>query len=164
MRHAAACSLLSMPILALALALAVGAAPAQAAKAAKGASRDEAQAMVRKGVAYIKAHGAQRAYAEISKKKGAFVDRDLYLVVYGMDGKCLAHGANEKQIGRDLLNLTDEDGKYFVRDRLTLAKSNPAGFWQEYKFTNPASKRIEPKLMYCEKLGETAVCGGTYQR
>ena len=106
MRHTAACSLLSMPILALALALAVGAAPAQAAKGAKGAkgaSRDEAQAMVRKGVAYIKTHGAQRAYAEISKKKGAFVDRDLYLVVYGMDGKCLAHGANEKMVGLGLV-------------------------------------------------------------
>jgi cytochrome c len=27
---------------------------------------------------------------------------------------------------------------------------------------NPASKKIEPKQMYCERLNETAVCGGVY--
>ena len=84
-------------------------------------------------------------------------------MVYGLDGKCLAHGANEKQIGRDLIDLTDIDGKYFIKDRVTMVRSSPAGVWQEYKFANPVSKKIEPKLMYCEKLGETAVCGGIYR-
>lgn len=132
------------------------------ALAAVNATKDEAQAMVKKAVAHIKANGAEKSYAEISNKKGMFVDRDLYIVVYGLDGKCLAHGANEKQIGRDLIDLTDIDGKYFVKERVALTKSKPAGFWQEYKFTNPVSKKVEPKVMYCEKLGETAVCGGVY--
>ena len=130
--------------------------------AGENATKDEAQAMVKKAVAHIKANGAEKAYAEISDKKGQFTDRDLYIVVYGLDGKCLAHGANQKQIGRDLIDLTDIDGKYFVKERVALAKSKPAGFWQEYKFTNPVSKKVEPKVMYCEKLGETAVCGGVY--
>ena len=130
--------------------------------AAEHASRDEALAMVRKAVAHIKANGVDKSYAEISNKKGSFVDRDLYVVVYGLDGKCLAHGANDKQIGRDLIDLTDIDGKYFVKERVALARSKPAGFWQEYKFTNPVTKKVEPKTMYCEKLGETAVCGGVY--
>jgi cytochrome c len=133
------------------------------ALAAGNASRDEASAMVKKGVAFIKAHGVEKGYAAISDKAGPFIDRDLYLVVYGLDGKCLAHGANAKQIGRDLIDLTDIDGKYFVKERVTLARAKPAGFWQEYKFTNPVSKKVEPKVMYCEKLGETAVCGGVYQ-
>ena len=120
-------------------------------------------AMVKKGIAFIKANGIDKGYAEISNKGGQFSDRDLYLVVYGLDGKCLAHGANAKQIGKDLLDLTDVDGKYFVKERVALAKSKPAGFWQDYKFTNPVSKKIEPKTMYCEKLGETAVCGGVYK-
>jgi len=25
------------------------------------------------------------------------------------------------------------------------------------------SKKVEPKVMYCEKLGDTAVCGGVYK-
>jgi cytochrome c len=141
------------------LLLALATAPALA----NNATRDEAQAMVKKGVAFIKANGADKGYAEVSNKGGQFNDRDLYLVVYGLDGKCLAHGANAKQIGKDLLDLTDIDGKYFVKERVELARSKPAGFWQEYKFTNPVSKKVEPKVMYCEKLGDTAVCGGVYK-
>lgn len=130
---------------------------------ASNATKDEAVAMVKKGIAYIKAHGTDKGYAEISNKQGQFNDRDLYLVVYGLDGKCLAHGANERQIGRDLIDLTDVDGKYFVKERVALARTQPSGFWQDYKFTNPVSKKIEPKTMYCEKLGDTAVCGGVYK-
>lgn len=150
---------MTIKLTAAALALALAAAPAFAAD---NASKAEAQAMVKKAVAHIKAAGADKAYAEISNKKGTFVDRDLYIVVYGLDGKCLAHGANEKQIGRDLIDLTDIDGKYFVKERVALARAKPAGFWQDYKFSNPVTKKIEPKTMYCEKLGETAVCGGVY--
>jgi len=36
-------------------------------------------------------------------------------------------------------------------------------FWQDYKFVNPVSKKIEPKQMYCERLEETAVCAGIYK-
>lgn len=143
---------------ALALALATG-----LAFAAGGPSKEDAIAMVKKGVAYIKANGIDKGYAEINNKEGQFRDRDLYLVVYGLDGKGLAHGANPKQIGRDLIDLTDVDGKYFVKERVALARSNPGGFWQDYKFTNPVSKKVEPKAMYCEKLDETAVCGGVYK-
>lgn len=130
--------------------------------AAAGASKDEAVAMVKKGIAYIKANGPEKAYAAFTGKDKQFIDRDLYLVVYGLDGKVLAHGANEKQVGKDLLEMTDIDGKYFVKERVAMVKAKPAGAWQEYKFTNPVTKKIEPKVMYCEKQGETAVCGGVY--
>ena len=132
------------------------------ALANSGPSKDDAVAMVKKGVAFLKANGVDKAYAEITAKNPQFIDRDLYLVVYGLDGKCLAHGANTKQVGKELIELTDIDGKYFVKERVALVKSKPAGVWQEYKFTNPVSKKIEQKVMYCEKVGETALCGGAY--
>ena len=148
---------LHLALISIALAL-----TAATASAAVEATKEDAVAMVKKGIAFIKAQGLEKGYAEVSNKKGQFIDRDLYLVVYGLDGKCLAHGANPKQIGRDLIDLTDIDGKYFVKERVAMVKAKPAGAWQEYKFTNPVSKKIEPKVMYCEKLGETAVCGGVY--
>jgi signal transduction histidine kinase len=132
------------------------------AAATSGASKDDAVAMVKKGITHIKSQGTDKAYAAFTAKDKQFVDRDLYLVVYGLDGKVLAHGANEKQVGKDLIELTDIDGKYFVKERVAMVKAKPAGAWQDYKFTNPVSKKIEPKVMYCEKLGETAVCGGVY--
>ena len=129
---------------------------------AEFASRDEAVAMVKKGVAFIGANGKDKGYAEISNKKGRFIDRDLYLVVYGLDGTVRAHGANEKQIGRNLIDLKDIDGKLFVKERVELAQKQPS-FWQEYKFTDPVTRKIEPKQMYCERLDDTVVCGGIYK-
>jgi len=126
------------------------------------ASAAEATAMVKKGVAFIKANGKEKGYAEVSNKKGQFIDRDLYLVVYGLDGTVHAHGANEKMIGKNLIDLKDIDGKEFVKERVELAKSKGT-FWQDYKFTNPTNKKIEPKSMYCEKLDDAAVCGGIYK-
>lgn len=126
------------------------------------ATKEEAVAMVKKGVAFIKAQGKDKGYAEITSKKGQFTDRDLYLVVYGLDGMVHAHGANEKQVGRNLIDLKDVDGKPFVKERVDLGRSKGT-FWQDYKFTNPVSRKIEPKQMYCERLEETVVCGGVYK-
>jgi cytochrome c len=132
------------------------------AVAAEFATKDEAQAMVKKAVAFIKEQGPEKAYPEITDRAGKFVDRDLYVVVYGLDGKVLAHGGNAKLVGKEMLEAQDVDGKFFVKERVELA-SKQANFWQDYKFVNPTDKKVEPKQMYCERLGETAVCGGIYK-
>jgi cytochrome c len=126
------------------------------------ATAAEATAMVKKGVAFIKANGKEKGVAEINAKGGQFTDRDLYLVVYGLDGVVHAHGANEKMVGKNLIDLKDVDGKPFVKERVELAQSKGT-FWQDYKFTNPVTKKIEPKSMYCEKLNDAVVCGGIYK-
>ena len=130
--------------------------------AATGATKDEAVAMVKKAVAAIKAEGSDKAYAEISDTAGPFVDRDLYIVVYGLDGMVLAHGADAKRIGTNQIGDKDPDGKAFVKERVELAATKPS-FWQSYKFMNPVTKKVEPKEMYCERLDQAVVCGGVYQ-
>ena len=143
-------------------ALAVAALLGGSVFAAERATKDEAQAMVKKAVAFVKAQGAEKGYAEISNKAGQFIDRDLYIVVYGLDGKVLAHGANQKLVGQNLIDAQDVDGKYFVKERAELGRQQPL-FWQDYKFVDPLSKKVEPKQMYCERLDETVVCGGIYK-
>lgn len=133
------------------------------AYAAENATAKEAEAMVKKGVAFIKSSGKDKAYAEFTNKQGQFTDRDLYLVVYRLDGTVMAHGQNEKMVGRNLIELKDVDGKPFVRERVELGKAK-ASFWQDYKFTNPVSKKVEPKAMYCERQDDTVVCGGIYKK
>lgn len=132
------------------------------AQAQDKATAEEAVAMVKKAVAHIVANGTEKSYAEFGNKQGGFVDRDLYVVVYGLDGKVLAHGANAKLVGKELIDAQDVDGVYYVRDRVEKAKASPS-FWQDYKFVNPVTKKVEPKRMYCERVGETAVCGGIYK-
>ncbi len=146
----------------VAAAVAGGVIAGGSAFAAEWATKDEAQAMVRKAVVFIKEQGPDKAYPEITNRAGRFIDRDLYVVVYQLDGKVLAHGANAKLVGKDLSDAQDVDGKYYVKERIELAHKQTS-FWQDYKFVNPVSKKIEPKEMYCEKLGETAVCGGVYK-
>src|SRR4051794_10740853 len=135
---------------------------AGAAAAADGAGKDDAIAMVKKATTFIKEQGPEKAYPEISNKAGRFIDRDLYVVVYQLDGKVLAHGSNEKFVGKDMIDAQDVDGKLYVKERVELAAKQPS-FWQDYKFVNPVSKKVEPKQMYCEKLDNTAVCAGIYK-
>ena len=128
------------------------------------ATAAEATAMVKKGVTAIKASGKDQGklYTEITAKDAKWVDRDLYLVVYGMDGSVKAHGANAKLVGNNLMDMLDIDGKPYIKERIDLAKSK-GSFWQDYKFTNPTTKKIEPKSMYCEKVDEVVACAGIYK-
>jgi cytochrome c len=147
-------------VTAAALVLAVGMAETFAADAG---TKDEAVAMVKKAVDFIKANGADKAYAEFSNPKGQFVDRDLYITIYDMNGKCLAHGANAKMIGRDLIDNKDVDGKEFIKERVELMKKQPTA-WQDFKFRNPVTNQIEPKSMYIERLNEVIVACGVYKK
>lgn len=124
-------------------------------------TKPEAETMVKKALVYLKANGKDKTYMEINKKDGQFTDRDLYLVIYGMDGVVRAHGANLKMIGKNLMEIKDVDGKAFVKERVELAKKK-APFWQEYKFNNPISGVIEPKAMYCQPHDDMILCGGVY--
>ena len=124
---------------------------------------DEAEAMVKKAISFLKANGKEKAFAEINTPKGQFVDRDLYIFVYDLNGKCVAHGFNPKMIGKDLLEMKDVDGKFYVKERIEIAKTKGKG-WQDYKFTDPVSKKIEQKTAYIEKTEDIIVGCGIYKR
>lgn len=126
------------------------------------ATAKEAEAMVGKATKAIAAN-KDASLKEITGKDKKWVIKDLYPVVYGMDGKCLAHGQNEKQVGKDLMELADADGKEFIKERVQLAGSK-GKFWQDYKFTDPVTKKVLPKSAYCEKTGDLIVCAGIYKR
>ena len=132
------------------------------ALAATGASKDDAVAMVKKAVSAIKSEGPAKPIPRSAIHQGQFVDRDLYIVVYGLDGMVLAHGADAKRIGTNQIADKDPDGKAFVKERVELAATQPS-FWQTYKFMNPVTHKVEPKDMYCERLDQTVVCGGVYR-
>jgi signal transduction histidine kinase len=147
--------------------LLAGAGPAVAkegsgAKGKRG-TEAEAEAMVRKAVALIKAKGQDKAFAEINDPKGPFVDRDLYISVFDMSGVCRAHGYNAKMIGKNMLDLKDPDGRAMVKERVELAKTKDA-FWQrDYKFVDPLTKTIKHKDMYNERTGDFVICCGIFR-
>lgn len=146
-----------------ALAMAFAAVPAAAQDKSKGTAA-EATAMVDKAIAHIKKVGRDKAFADFNNPKGPFTDRDLYVVVYDMTGKVLSHGANPKMIGKDVIELRDNDGKYFVKERVEMMSKGPnAKGWQDYKFLNPVSKQIEPKSMFIHRFEDMIVGCGIYK-
>jgi signal transduction histidine kinase len=128
---------------------------------AKGTS-GEAKAMVEKAVAYLKAQGKEKAFAEFDvASPGPFRKGDLYVFVLDMNADILAHGARRKMIGKGSLDWTDPDGKLFLKEIVEVAKSKEVG-WVSYRWTKPSSKKISQKVTYFQRVNDVVVCCGSY--
>ena len=73
----------------------------------------------------------------------------------------MAH-INHKTVGKNLMDLRDTDGKPHIRTRIEAARSAPSG-WQEFKFFNPVSKKIENKTAYWERVDDLIFTCGAYK-
>jgi signal transduction histidine kinase len=123
----------------------------------------EAESMVKKAIAFYKANGQDKAFTEVNNTKGQFTKDDLYVFVYDIKGKCVAHGFNQKMIGKELIDLKDADNKFFVKERIEIAKTKGKG-WQDYMFTNPTTKKLEHKTAYVEKVDDYIFGCGAYKK
>ncbi|MES2069538.1 MAG: cache domain-containing protein [Pseudomonadota bacterium] len=145
--------------------LALGMGASLPAQAGDKATADEAVAMVKKAVDYLKKNGKERALAEFSNPKGQFIDRDLYIFAFSTngDGIELANGSNPKMVGKNLLELKDTDGKYFVKHILELANNKSGQGWIEYQWPNPTTKAIDGKKSYIQKIDDILIGCGVYK-
>jgi cytochrome c len=132
--------------------------------AAEFGTKDEAVAMVKRVQAEFKKDGPAATFKAVSDKTVAeYHDRDLYPFIYDMSGKCVAHGARPALIGKNLIDLKDQDGKLLIREMVTLAKG-PGSGWVDYKWPNPLNNKIEDKSSYVEKMGDYFVGVGIYKQ
>jgi signal transduction histidine kinase len=134
----------------------------QAAASSDRATPQEAEALVKKGIAHYKKVGKDRALADFVKKDGGYIDRDLYVTVYSFDGVALAH-INPKFIGKNMLDLRDEKGKFHIKERIELAQKNGSG-WQDLAGrVNPKTLKLEDKRMYYERHDSLVFAAGAYK-
>lgn len=134
-----------------------------AASASDNGTKDEAVAMVKQVEAMFAKDGAEATFKAVSDKStAAFHDRDLYPFIYDMSGTCVAHGARPALIGKNLIDLKDQDGKYLIRELVAIAKG-PGSGWVDYKWPNPLTNKIEDKTSYVEKMGDYLVGVGVYK-
>ncbi|WP_200953920.1 cache domain-containing protein [Massilia sp. Root351] len=144
----------------IAISLGLLAVPAYSAE--KG-SANEAVAMVKKAVALIKSDGKEKAFAAISDPANKdFHDRDLYIYVYDMNGVAVAHGVNPKLVGKNLLDMKDNEGKAMIQEMVKVAKEKGSG-WVDFKWPNPVTKAVEAKSGYVERAGDLLVGSGVYK-
>jgi signal transduction histidine kinase len=114
-------------------------------------TRAEAKQMADAALAHIAAAGMPKALADFANDKSKWVQKDLYVVVFDYDGKCLAPGVNDKLIGKNLLDLKDQRGRTFVRDFIASAKATPEG-WVDLDWAHPQTKKPEPKTMNTRRV------------
>jgi len=122
----------------------------------------EAEALVKKAAAFLKANGKDKTLAEISKAKGQFDKGELYIFAYDMKATVIAHPKNPKIIGKNLYDVPDSSGKYFRRDVVEIAKTKGSG-WVDYKYLNPETKKIENKTTYIYKVDDVILACGVYK-
>lgn len=136
----------------------------QGARAEERGTAAEATALVKKAVAYVKANGKEKAFAEFNNPKGQFVDRNLYIFVYDLNGTSLAigNGNSGKMVGKNLLDMRDAEGNYLIKAMIAIANSKGKG-WFDYQWPNPVNKSIEAKSSYIEKLDDMMIGCGIYK-
>jgi len=153
-----------MRFLALLVVAALSIMQARAATSEFG-SKDEAVAMVKRVQEMFKKDGADATFKAVSDPSNKeFHDRDLYPYIYTLSGVCVAHGARPALIGKNLIDIKDQDGKYLIREHIEMA-NGPGSGWVSYKWPNPITNKIEDKTSYVEKMGDNYFVGvGVYRQ
>jgi cytochrome c len=142
------------------------AASATLAFAAPAKTPDDAKSLVEKAAAFVKSNGRDKALATFSDPNGEFRDGELY--IYALDAKdsnltMLAHGANKALVGKPQINMKDADGKAFNAETVAVATTKGEG-WIEYKWSNPATKKIEPKVSFIKLVDGIILGAGVYKQ
>jgi cytochrome c len=135
---------------------------APAAQAEDRATTKDAEMLVHKAVAFLKKEGKEKAFPVFSDPKGPFTYRDLYIFVIDFKGVVLAHGTKKELIGKNDFNRKDPTGKLFTQAMIKTAQEKGSG-WEEYKFENPATGKIETKVAYAERVDDFFVGCGAFK-
>jgi signal transduction histidine kinase len=113
-------------------------------------TRDEAKAMVEAAVAHVKKVGPEQAFKDFTDKSNkTWQKKDLYVFAYDMNGVNVGHGANDKLVGKNLIDLKDPNGKPLIQELRATAQKG--GGWVEYDWPHPQTKKIESKISFVRK-------------
>lgn len=130
---------------------------------AKVSSEPAAKALLAKAIAHYKSAGSAQALKDFSVAGGDYVDGDLYLYcVSKADKKIDAHPVNKGLIGVNFYALKDVDGVPFGQQTMDKAKGSKVGF-VDYKWMNPATKKIGAKRGYFQDFGQDVCIVGVYK-
>lgn len=129
--------------------------------AAQRGTRAEAETLLATAVAHYRKVGRAEALADFTAKKAPFVDRDLYVVCIGPDRRISAHGANAAFVGASADLLKDAEGGPLGKAILDAAKPG-AGGPVRYRWINPVSGKVEPKVSFVQQVGTDVCLVGAY--
>ncbi len=129
------------------------------------AERPKAEAMVKEGIAFLKAKGKDAFVFEVQQGSGRFhvkTGSTLYLMVYDTKGITVAHGATPAAAGTNRWGIKDPDGKMIVQE-IIQAGLRKGGGWVDYKWPNPTTGKVEDKTTFCLAENGLVIGCGIYK-
>jgi cytochrome c len=129
------------------------------------AERPKAEAMVKEGIAFLKAKGKDAFIAEIQQGSGRFHVKPgstLYLMVYDSKGITIAHGMTPAAAGTNRWGVKDPDGKMVVQE-IIQAGLRKGGGWVDYKWPSPTTGKVEDKTTFCLAENGLVIGCGIYK-
>jgi len=82
-----------------------------------------------------------------------FADSTGYFFIYDTKGVVIGHAADKDLIGKNLYDLQDKTGKYFIRDKIAAARAG--GGFVDYYWPDPQTKEVKKKRVYVEMIPGT---------
>lgn len=118
-------------------------------------TKEEATAMVERGLAHIKRVGAEQAFKDFSDKGNAdWHVKDVYLFCYDLKAVNTCHGANSALIGKDLSDMKTADGQLLIKNMIAMTREKGNG-WITYEWSHPQTKKVEPKQAFVKRIPDT---------
>jgi cytochrome c len=127
------------------------------------ATRPVAQALAERAAQHLRRAGQAQAFKDFQDPAGGFLDGDLYVFVFDLEGTLMASGGFPYAVGRNLVIGYHEPSATNVRNLIQVARAQGQG-WSEYVWRNPCSGRRETKISYVIKVGDLVVGVGAYLR
>ena len=121
----------------------------------------EAKAMLEKAAEHYKSVGREQALADFNARKPPFFDRDLYVACVGPNNTIVANGGYPRYVGTPQDAWKDAEGRSLGK-AIWDAASPTGGGSVEYRWFNPVSGKIEPKVGFVQKVGDDVCLVGAY--
>jgi len=115
----------------------------------KRPTQDEVKAIAIKAADFIAAKGIDEA-AKAFTTDGEFKFGEIYVNVIDVQGNWVIYPPKPENKGKSVLNFVDEDGKELGKDILNTGLKGEG--WTEYRWKNPATNTIQPKITYVKKV------------
>ncbi|MDT8357904.1 MAG: cache domain-containing protein, partial [Methanomicrobiaceae archaeon] len=119
-------------------------------------------AFVEKAYVYAREQGKEAALSEFNNRDGGFVDGELYIFAYDLEGNTLALPFQPDLLGKNRWNARDVNGIFVIQEIIHAAKSG--GGFVQYSYPDPEDRVVEPKISFVMMVDRSWVIGAGIYR
>lgn len=121
----------------------------------------EAKALALKAARQVEDMGHVQAFKNFMDPEGEFFPRDLYVVVFDLDGNMWVNGGYPQFIGTNSVGIEDAKGRRYVDQMLITAVENGEG-WIDHMWFNPCTAEYMDKSTFFKRVGKYVIGVGAY--